>query len=94
MRSVVFDVDIIDPAYPDYDLIRSIVDDALAAPTPDDSSPDTTAPSGEPTESTEPVETGEPTQPANDPLADVSDACAYDAEQAEEALAQGEPPTR
>ena len=97
VRSVVFDVNLIDPAYPDYDLIRSIVDDALAAPTPDDSSPDTTAPTSsapEPTEPPEPTETGEPTQPADDPLADVADACAYDEEQAEEALAQGEPPTR
>ena len=97
VRSVVFDVDIIDPAYPDYDLIRSIVEDSLAAPTPDDSSPDTTAPSspaGEPTEPAEPTDTGEPTQTADDPLADVADACAYDEAQAEEALAQGEPPTR
>jgi hypothetical protein len=48
----------------------------------------------EPTEDSEPTEASEPTQPAEDPLADVADACAYDEEQADEALAQGEPPTR
>lgn len=97
VRSVVFDTNLIDPAYPDYDLIRLIVEESLAAPTPDDSAPDTTVPSTtaeEATEPTEPAETGEPTQPAENPLADVADACAYDEEQAEEALAQGEPPTR
>jgi LCP family protein required for cell wall assembly len=96
VRSVVFDTNLIDPAYPDYDLIRSVVDDALAAPTPDDGAPDTTAPSTsaeQTTEPAEPVETGEPTQPAEDPLADVADACAYDPVQAEEELARGKPPT-
>jgi hypothetical protein len=97
VRSVVFDTNLIDPAYPDYDLIRSVVEESLAAPTPDDGTPDTTAPSTsaeEPTEPTEPTESGEPTQPADDPLADVADACAYDEQQAEEALAQGKPPTQ
>jgi LCP family protein required for cell wall assembly len=97
VRSVVFDANLIEPAYPDYDLIRSVVEDALAAPTPDDGAPDTTAPStpsAEPTEPTEPTEPSEPSEPTEDPLADVSDACAYDEEQAEDALAEGEPPTR
>jgi LCP family protein required for cell wall assembly len=96
VRSVVFDADLIDPAYPDYDMIRSIVEDSLAAPTPDDGAPDTAAPSPpaeEPTEPAEPTE-AEPTQPAEDPLADVADACAFDEAQAEEELARGEPPTR
>jgi LCP family protein required for cell wall assembly len=94
VRSVVFDDSLIDPAYPDYDLIRSIVEDSLAAPTPDEGTPDTTAPSSPAAEPTEITEPSEPTQPAEDPLADVGDACAYDEQQAEEALAQGEPPTR
>jgi LCP family protein required for cell wall assembly len=96
VRSVVFDVNLIDPAYPDYDLIRSIVEDALAAPTPADSTPDTTAPSSPAAEPTEPAEptTAEPVEPAEDPLADVSEACAYDEEQAEAAIAEGEPPNR
>ncbi|WP_324275004.1 LCP family protein [Blastococcus brunescens] len=90
--SVVFDDSLIDPAYPDYDQIRAIVDQAIA-PAPPPGGGGTTAPSepaGEPTE--EPA--GEPTQPAGDPVADIGDACAYDPEQAEAALAQGQPPTR
>jgi LCP family protein required for cell wall assembly len=96
VRSVVFDADLIDPAYPDYDEIRSIVEDSLAAPTPAEATPDTPAPSSpaEPTEPTETTEPSEPTEPAENPLADVGDACAYDEVQAEEALAEGEPPTR
>ncbi len=97
VRSVVFDADLIDPAYPDYDLIRSIVENSLAAPTPDVGAPDPTAPSPpaeEPTEPAEPTEAPEPTQPAEGPLADVADACAFDEAQAQEELARGEPPTR
>jgi LCP family protein required for cell wall assembly len=90
VRSLVFDATLIDPAYPNYDQIRSVVKEALAAPTPDDSPPDTTAPSS-PTGVAEPTETAEPTE---DPVADVGDACAYDEAQAEQALAEGEPPTR
>ncbi|TQN40829.1 LytR family transcriptional attenuator [Blastococcus colisei] len=92
VRSVVFDVSVIDPAYPDYDRIRQIVQDALvppAAPTgwaeeaPADGS---TAP---------PSPVGEPAAPAtvDGPAADVADACAYDPVRAQEALAAGEPPT-
>jgi polyisoprenyl-teichoic acid--peptidoglycan teichoic acid transferase len=97
VRSVVFDANLIDPAYPNYAKIRSIVEESLAAPTPDEGTPDTTAPTSsapEPTEPTETAEPSEPTEPAEDPLADVGDACAYDEAQAEEALDQGEPPTR
>lgn len=94
VRSVVFDTTLIDPAYPDYDLIRSVVEDALAAPTPEDSAPDTAAPPSSPAGpiEAEPTQPGEPTQPAG-PLTDVADACAYDGPQAQEALAQGKPPT-
>jgi polyisoprenyl-teichoic acid--peptidoglycan teichoic acid transferase len=87
VRSVVFDSSVIEPAYPDYDEIRQIVEDSLSAPTPTDQAPDTTAPS----DGAE--QTGEPTQPADNPLTDVGDACAYDPEQAEAELAQGKPPT-
>lgn len=93
VRSVVFDSSLIDPAYPDYDEIRQIVDDALAAPTPADQTPDRPAPST-PAPSSPTEEPAEPTQAEENPVADVGDACAYDAEQAQEALAQGEPPTR
>jgi LCP family protein required for cell wall assembly len=95
VRSVVFDASLIDPAYPDYDQIRQIVHDALAAPTPADQAPDTTAPStAAPSTSAPTGDPAEPTQAAENPLTDVGDACAYDPEQAQEALDQGKPPTR
>jgi polyisoprenyl-teichoic acid--peptidoglycan teichoic acid transferase len=92
ISSVVFDASIIDPAYPDYDEIRAIVDQALqpAAPAGDGGGNGTTTPPAEPTDDT----AGEPTQPAGDPVADLGDACAYDAEQAQAALDEGQPPTR
>jgi LCP family protein required for cell wall assembly len=92
VRSVVFDVNLIDPAYPDYDLIRQIVTDSLAAPTPAGDTPDAPAP---PAPAEEPVEepAEEPAPAAEDPLTEVGDACAYDPAQAEQAMAEGEPPT-
>jgi LCP family protein required for cell wall assembly len=96
VRSVVFDDTIIDPAYPDYDRIRAIVEESLAPPAPA-GAPVTTAPESpapEPTEDPEPAEPAEPTQAADDPLTDVGDACAYDPAQAQEQLAAGQPPTR
>ncbi len=91
IRSVVFDATLIDPAYPDYDRIREIVQDALAPSTP--TGDDSSAP-GSPSASASSAPPA-PTTPAPDaPDADVGDACAYDAAQAQEALAQGEPPTR
>jgi LCP family protein required for cell wall assembly len=90
IRSVVFDATLIDPAYPDYDQMRALVQEALdPAPAP------APAPDGAPAtaEPTEPVDPAAPA-PAEDPAADVGDACAYDPVQAEEALAKGEPPTR
>jgi LCP family protein required for cell wall assembly len=95
VRSVVFDPNLIDPAYPDYDLMRQIVEDALA-PAPEAEEPDDTtssAPTSAPTSAT-PSTSAEPGTPANSPTADVTDACAYDPAQAQEALAAGEPPTR
>ncbi|TFV46277.1 LCP family protein [Blastococcus sp. TF02A_35] len=84
LRSVVFDERVISPAYPDYDLMRRLVQEAIAppaAPAPPGPSPETPAPEGEP-------------EPAPSPVADVRDACAYDPVQAQEARAQGKPPTR
>jgi polyisoprenyl-teichoic acid--peptidoglycan teichoic acid transferase len=90
IRSVVFDESLIDPAYPDYDQMRTLVEQALnppAAPAPDDSP--------EPVEPTAAPPTPEETPPpAQNPITEVGDACAYDAAQAEAARAQGEPPTR
>ena len=106
IESLVFDDTVIEPAYPDYELIRALVDEALdprpasngdtngggngddgftgggtAGPTTEQPAPGATA---------TPTEDAEPTQAA----VDVDDACAYDPEAAQEALAQGEPPTR
>jgi LCP family protein required for cell wall assembly len=91
VRSVVFDANLIDPAYPDYDQMRQFVRDALS-PAPDgapaDDAPQTTEPST-------PVTTGPGTPSTSGAVAaDVADACAYDPVQARAALAAGEPPTR
>jgi LCP family protein required for cell wall assembly len=91
VRSVVFDASVIDPAYPDYDLMRQLVQQAI------EPAPATDAPSGgsPATETGAPVTT-DPATPATgeDPAADVGDACAYDEAQAEAALEAGEPPTK
>jgi LCP family protein required for cell wall assembly len=92
VHSVVFDNTLIDPAYPDYDQMRQIVRSALQPQsTPSGSS---AAPT---TGTTAPVTSGtagETPPPANSPVADVGDACAYDPQQAQQALAQGKPRTR
>jgi hypothetical protein len=91
IRSVVFDPSLIDPAYPDYDEMRQIVDTALAPPADGDGSPSpapaTPSTSADPSA---PAPEAAPTNPA-DPATDVADACAYDAAKAKEALAQGKP---
>jgi hypothetical protein len=100
IRSVVFDPGVIDPAYPDYDLMRRLVREALAPPAPatDDADGTTSpatptgAPSTEP--ATEPEATAPESEPREDPVAELEDACAYDPVAAEEALAAGEPPTK
>ncbi|NEK87437.1 LCP family protein [Blastococcus saxobsidens] len=88
IRSVVFDDTVIDPAYPDFDQIRRLVQDALDPPPAETADPST----GEapPTD-----QVGGPApEPAPAPVDDVADACAYDRAQAEEARAEGKPPTR
>ncbi|MBB3086930.1 LCP family protein [Geodermatophilus sabuli] len=93
VRSVVFDTSVIDPAYPDYDLMRGIVSDALAPPPPADDAPDgTPAPTDGAPDATPPP----PGTPEGDAQAvtDVGDACAYDPVQAAEAVAAGEPPNK
>ncbi|WP_254790947.1 LCP family protein [Blastococcus tunisiensis] len=98
ITSVVFDPSVIDPAYPDYDRIREIVDEAIApAPPPGGATPPAD-PAEEPALPSEPAGpadgpgTEEPT--ADDPVADLGDACAYDPQQAAAARAEGQPPTR
>jgi LCP family protein required for cell wall assembly len=90
IRSVVFDASVIDPAYPDFEQMRAIVQEALSPPPAAPASGDTPPPS-EPAEPTEEAPEGE--QPAQNPITDVGDACAYDPVQAREARAAGEPPT-
>lgn len=92
IRSVVFDSSVINPAYPDYTKIQSIVSSALADPgTPSAAAQTSSAPAPTPS-------TGAPTTTAPAPesgaVTDVTDACAYDPAQAAAALAAGKPPTR
>ncbi len=93
--SVVFDNSVINPAYPDYDLIRATVARAIAPPPPRGSgrSPAPTTTTAAPTTSARPP----PGQPAATPppaAQELASSCAYDPVAAEAALKQGKPPTR
>ncbi len=91
VRSLVFDNTVITPAYPDFDLIRGLVSTALSDPVPNGESPLPTTPA--PTSTAPPDPEIEP--PAVTPSAEsVTSLCAYDPIAAQEALDQGEPPTR
>lgn len=103
ISSVVFDNSVIEPAYPDYDLIRGIVTLALAPPAagePGDGD------AGGPVPGDDAVAEGPPGAPATGTPApsdvdlgglvapsDIRDACAYDPVAAAEARASGKPPT-
>jgi LCP family protein required for cell wall assembly len=94
VRSVVFDDTVIDPAYPDYDRMRAIVEDAIdPASAADDAANGTPTPTPTPAPGSA---TPAPGAPADDAatVADVTDACAYDPVRAAEARAAGEPPNR
>jgi polyisoprenyl-teichoic acid--peptidoglycan teichoic acid transferase len=103
VRSLVLDTSVIDPAYPDFDEIRQLVEEALDPPAPANGNGGaeeaTSAPSA--SASTAPSTGAEPSDPAvpptpvpgRDPVDDVQDACAYDPEAAAQARAEGEPPT-
>ncbi len=94
IRSLVLDTSVIDPAYPDYDRIRDIVDRSLNPPAPSggNGGGDST---GSPTTSAAPSDPATDPTPDGDenPVENVRDACAYDPEQAQEALDAGMPPT-
>src|SRR3954466_16024876 len=92
VRSVVFDNTLIQPAYPDYDQMRQIVQAALAQPAAASSS--SAAPSSGMTTPATSTAAGEAPPPADSPVTDVGDACAYNPQQAQQALAQGKPPSR
>jgi polyisoprenyl-teichoic acid--peptidoglycan teichoic acid transferase len=94
VRSVVFDDTVISPAYPDYAAMRRIVQDAVAPAAPADDTPAETAPSSSTPTTTAPSATASAAPTSAGPAADVGDACAYDPVRADEARAQGQPPTR
>lgn len=93
IRSVVFDDSVIDPAYPDYDRIRSIVDASLRPP---GEGPDVPVPGDDAVDDDDPALTPPAGEEPEDLVApsDIRDACAYDREAAQLALAAGKPPTR
>ena len=100
MQSVVFDDSVIRPAYPDFDLIRTIVQDSLTAPHASTPTPADEAPTG----GTAATGTAGGTDTGADasatagssasPATAAADACAYDPVAAQEALDEGEPPTK
>ncbi|WP_246078807.1 LCP family protein [Modestobacter excelsi] len=90
IRSVVFDDTVINPAYPDYPKIRSLVQQALhpaPAGTP-------TAPAPAPATSSAPLAAAPSPGGNGGSVTEVADACAYDPAQAQAALDAGQPPTR
>ena len=95
IHSVVFDQKLINPAYPDYDQMRQIVEDALTPPADAPAAPaDGTPADGTPADGA-PASSGPPgTSAAPGPVADVTNACAYDPVAAEHARAAGEPPSK
>jgi len=112
MQSVVFDDTVIRPAYPDFDEMRDLVQEALSttsAPTPTPAEPapadgaagaaggQGTDSEGTDSEATDGETTGagatEPAAASESPVTNAADACAYDAEAAQKALDEGEPPT-
>jgi len=97
IRSVVFDDTVISPAYPDYGLIRSIVQQSLAVPADTSaagSSTPSTASSSAPSSPPSSASPSTTAAPPVDPAAEVADACAYDPVEAAEALTAGEPATK
>jgi LCP family protein required for cell wall assembly len=95
VRSVVFDANLIDPAYPDYSQMRQIVKSSLAlalAPAPASSS--AASSSSAPSSSAAPTSGGAAPPAAQNPVADVGDACKYDPVRAQQAIAAGQPPTK
>ena len=100
MQSVVFDDSVIRPAYPDFDLIRTMVQDSLTAPHASTPTPADEAPTG----GTAATGTAGGTDTGADasatagasasPATAAADACAYDPVAAQEALDEGEPPTK
>lgn len=108
VRSLVLDDDVIDPAYPDYDEIRVLVQEAITGPPPAPASSAASAPAAPapaeasadpaqiPPDQVDPSTAPEPEVSASGdpgPVDAVADACAYDPVRAQAALDEGEPPT-
>jgi polyisoprenyl-teichoic acid--peptidoglycan teichoic acid transferase len=96
IQSVVFDDSVIRPAYPDFDKIRTVVQDALAGPSAAEATTQAPSPAPVPapgpgTTTVEPEGTTGAASPS--PVTAAADACAYDPVAAQEALDEGEPPT-
>jgi hypothetical protein len=95
IRSLVFDQQVINPAYPDYQRIRALVAESIASSTPGTAAPGTAASTTAATSTAASTTGAVPTAgSATDPVTDLKDACVYDPKQAAAALAAGEPPTR
>ena len=95
MRSVVFDQNVINPAYPDYAKMRALVQDTLSgevAPTSAPPAAPTTA--AAPAPAAGPTPSGSPNLSGPVAVSDVGNACAYNAAEAQAALASGKPPIR
>jgi LCP family protein required for cell wall assembly len=95
IQSVVFDDTIIKPAYPDYDKIRGLVQQALTTtpdpnPTPASSAPAAGSSAAGGTASGATATGAAPS--STSPVTNAADACAYDPVQAQEALDAGRPP--
>jgi LCP family protein required for cell wall assembly len=89
VRSVVFDASLIDPAYPNYDQMRQIVQASLVSP-----STSATSSSSAASSSAAPTSGAAAPAAAPNPVADVGDACKYDPVKAQQAIAAGQPPTK
>jgi LCP family protein required for cell wall assembly len=100
MQSVVFDDSVIRPAYPDYDLIRTMVQESLTAPhsstptTAGEAPADGTAAGGTAGADGTAADTSATAGSSPSPATAAADACAYDPVAAQEALDEGEPPTK
>jgi hypothetical protein len=103
IKSVVFDDSVIKPAYPDYNKMRSLVEDAIHPPSPGASSgPTSTVAPGTTADTTAGTTAGTapggatasaPASAPTSPAVDATDACAYDPVAAQQAIDKGQPPT-
>jgi LCP family protein required for cell wall assembly len=97
IQSVVFDDSVIKPAYPDYDKIKDVVQQALTTPTPAPTTPAAGSSTGAPVGGTPTAGGGAATSTegaSQSPAVSATDACVYDPVAAQKALDEGEPPTK